>query len=147
MSVALIKGVTDQTKDAQRPSVLVDSQGRIIVTDGGPSWTAIRGTAGAPGEAVRSADMSTAADLTAAPNAGQKLVVTDILFSTDTAMQFDFQEETTGKVLLRIFAAANSAYQFTLRSKLKTITADKKLQGKASVAGNVAVSVSYYSEA
>jgi hypothetical protein len=62
-------------------------------------------------------------------------------------MRVDFKLETAGTVLFSIYMAANSAGQITIRSKFKLATADKKLMVRTSVAGNVAVTAAYYSEA
>lgn len=108
--------------------------------DAGPSWTSTV-------TYTTSADMSTAAALTAAPTTGQKIVVTDIIFSTDTAMNFEFEEETAGTVFVKVYCAANSVVQITPRVPIKLATANKKLFGDASGAGNVAITVTYHSEA
>lgn len=136
-----------------RAVVLIDSSGTEIGTadnplranDAGPAWTSVYGVSGAR---VTSADMSGAdAALTDAPTAGQKLVVTDVLLSADTTMRVDLKEETTGTVLASAYVAANSTVQVTFRGKLKLATADKRLLGRTSVAGNVAILAGYYSEA
>ncbi|MDA8217616.1 MAG: hypothetical protein M0Z94_08380 [Dehalococcoidales bacterium] len=113
--------------------------------DSGPAWTASLGVAGA---AVTSANAS-AADLavTDAPTAGQKLVITDVVASADTAMNLSFKEETSGTLILKIFLPANGSAQITPRGKVKLATANKALVVRASAAGNLAVTVSYYSEA
>lgn len=108
--------------------------------DAGPSQTITR-------TFTASADMTSAADLTAAPTAGQKLAIMDIIVSSDTIMDFSFEEETSSTVLLQVFLAANSTVSLHLRGLLKTVVADKKLLGKASVAGNVAITMIYFSEA
>lgn len=94
-----------------------------------------------------SADMTTAAAITAAPTSGQKIVAMDILISTDTAMSFDIEEETSATVFAKVYLPANGSAQVTLRGYLKAAVADKKLMGKASVAGNVAITAVYFSEA
>lgn len=108
--------------------------------DGGPGWVSKT-------TYTTSADMSTAAALTDAPISGEYLVIDDIFFSSDTALNFEFEEETSGTVFLKVYVAANSALQLTPRGKLKLPTADKKLFGDASGAGNVAITVFYHSEA
>ena len=113
-------------------------------TDGGPSWTSSYGVSSA---AVVSADMTTAAAVTDAPTGGQKIVVDDIVVSTDTAMNILFECETSGVDIFKVFLPANGSAQITPRGKVKLATADKKLTAKASVAGNVAVTVTYHSEA
>lgn len=108
--------------------------------DNGPQWTPTR-------TYTTSADMSTAAAISPAPTGGQKLVATDIIVSTDTAMNFSIQEETSATVFAKVYLAANTTAQITLRSFLKTAVADKKFFGKASVSGNVAITCITYSEA
>jgi hypothetical protein len=112
--------------------------------DAGPAWTSAFGVSSA---AVVSADMTSAAALTDAPTAGQKLVIVDIVASSDTAMNILFEEETSGTDIFKVFVPANGMVQITPRGKVKLATADKKLTGKASVAGNVAFTVTYFSEA
>ena len=108
-------------------------------TDNGPHWTSSY-------LYTVSADATGIVDVTAAPTGGQKIVVTDIICSTDTAMNLIFQEETSGTAVLKLFLPANGSAQITPRSKFKLPTADKKLRVDASVAGNIAVTVFYYSE-
>ena len=94
-----------------------------------------------------SADMTTAAAITAAPAAGLKIVATDILVSSDTAMLFDVEMETSGNVLAAVRLPANGTAQITLRGFLKGDTAAKKLMGKASATGNVYITAVYYTAA
>lgn len=101
---------------------------------------------GVSGASVLSADMTTAAAMTDAPTSGEKLVILDIIASADTAMSLLFEEETSGTDIFKVFLPANGTVQITPRGKIKLATANKKLTGKASVAGNVAVTVTYYSE-
>src|SRR3990170_4546229 len=100
--------------------------------DAGPNQTITR-------TCTTSADMQTAADITAAPTAGQKIVLTDLILSVGTTMSLTIQMETSGNVLAKVYMAANSTVQITLRGFLKGDTADKKIQCDASAAGNVAI--------
>ncbi len=93
-----------------------------------------------------SADMTTEAAITAAPDSGLKIVGIDFVISTDTTMSFTIQEETSATVFAKVFLPANGVVQLTPRGYLKTEVADKKFFGKASVAGNVAVTAIYFSE-
>ena len=114
--------------------------------DAGPAWTSVFGVAGVP---FTSADQHSAvASVTDAPTSGQKLVITDLIVSVDTAMSVTFKEETSGTVIFGPwYCSANSGpMQITLRSKKKLPTADKKLQVITSVAGNITVSAGYFSE-
>lgn len=108
--------------------------------DDGPQWTSSF-------KYTTSADMTTPADLTVAPTGGQKLVITDIILSSDTEMLFVFQEETSSTVIGAVRLGANATIQLTPRSGWKLPVADKKLQGDASTAGNVYITCFYYSEA
>ena len=109
-------------------------------TDGGPAQTVTR-------TYTASADMTTAAAITAAPTAGLKVAAMDLIISTDTAMSFSVQEETSATVFAKVFLPANGTAQLTPRGYLKATVADKKLMGKASVAGNVTITAIYFSEA
>ena len=108
--------------------------------DDGPQWTSVY-------TYTTSADMTTPADLTVAPTGGQKLVITDIIISSDTQMLFVFLEETSATVIGAVRLAEDATIQITPRSKWKLPVADKKLQGDASIAGNVYLTIFYYSEA
>lgn len=112
-------------------------------TDAGPAWTTVFGVSSA---AVTSADMTTATAVTAAPTSSQKLVITDIVVAADTAMFVLFQEETSGTLIFKVWVPAGGTVQITPRGKIKLATADKKLTADASVAGNIAITVAYYSE-
>lgn len=113
--------------------------------DAGPSWTSVFGISAAR---FTSADQHSAvASVTDAPTSGQKLVITDLVVSVDTAMSVSFKEETSGTVLYTLYMAANGVAQITPRGKMKLATADKHLQVLTSVAGNVSVTAFYYSEA
>lgn len=109
-------------------------------TDSGPAWTVVR-------TYTTSADMTTAAEITAAPTSGQKIVADDILVSTDTEMLFTVQMETSANALHSLRLPANGTAQITLRDGLKGDAANKKMMGKASVAGNVYITACYHSEA
>src|SRR4051812_28783851 len=79
--------------------------------DAGPSWTSVFGVGGVP---FASADAHSAAvAVTDAPTSGQKLVITDIVVSVDTAMSVTFTEETSGTVIAKFYMAANGVAQIT----------------------------------
>lgn len=117
------------------------------LSDAGPAWTSVWGVAGVP---FTSADQHSAvASVTDAPTAGQKLVIDDLILSTDTDMTVTFKEETSGTVIFGpwYLTAKGGAMQVTPRGKKKLATANKKLQVITSVAGNITVQASYHSEA
>lgn len=114
-------------------------------TDGGPAWASVFGVSGI---AFTSSDAQTAAAVTDAPTSGQKLVIVDLVISSDTAMFLIFHEESTaGTVIFKVFIPANGTIQITPRGKVKLPTVNKKLMVDASAAGNIAVTATYYSEA
>jgi len=124
-------------------NALTDAQLRataVPTSDAGASWLQSYTT-------TTSADMTGAADLTAAPTSGQKIVIDDVLLSSDTALYIDLLEETTATLIARVYLPAGGTAQFTPRGRVKLPTANKKLRGDASVAGNVAILVVYHSEA
>jgi hypothetical protein len=114
------------------------------IEDAGPAWTQGR-------KFVSSADMSAGADLTDAPEASKKIVIDDILLSSSNAnaIVVTLEEETSGADLWKINLPAGGVpgMQITLRGKLKLATANKKLRGVASAAGQVDITVLYHSEA
>lgn len=125
---------------ASLPVVIASDQTAIPVSDAGPSWTsAYLHTA--------SADATGGADVTAAPASGQKIVVDDVIVSVDTEMKVIFEEETSGTDVLVLYMPAYATAQVTPRGKIKLATADKKLRVDTSVAGNIAITVVYHSEA
>ena len=122
---------------------LTDAQLRataVPTSDAGASWLQSYTT-------TTSADMTGAADLTSAPTSGQRIVIDDVLLSSDTALYIDLLEETSGTLIARVYLPAGGTAQFTPRGKLKLPSANKKLRGDASLAGNVAITVLYHSEA
>jgi hypothetical protein len=108
--------------------------------DAGPAWTSAY-------QHTASADASGGADLTAAPTAGQKICIDDVVISVGAALTVTLEEETSGTDLMLFYMAANSTIQITPRGKWKLPTADKKLRLDTSGAGNIAVMVTYHSEA
>jgi len=116
--------------------VLLDSS--ASVQDGGPSQTLTR-------TYTTSADMTTAADITPAPGSGEKIHALDILVSSDTQMLFSVQMETSANVLAAVRLPEDGTVQITLRGEIVADAANKKLQGKASAAGNVYITAVTYS--
>lgn len=115
------------------------------VKDGGFAFTTSLGVTGAR---FTSADASgAAASITDAPTTGQKIVLTDIILSSDTALRLDLKEETSGTILASIYMGAGTTVNVVTRGKLKLATANKKLQIQASAAGNISATAIFYSEA
>lgn len=117
---------------------------KVYAVDGGAGWTTVFGVSGAR---FTSADQSGGvASVSDAPTSGQKLVITDIKISVDTAMKVTFREETSGTVVDEVYMTANSTVNLITRGKFKLATANKKLQVQTSAAGNISVNAFYYSE-
>jgi hypothetical protein len=104
---------------------------------------------GVSGARFSSSNLSTAfSGITDAPTSGQKLVITDIIISTDADMRVDFATEgATGTILESIYMKAGDSANLTTRGKRKLPTADKKLMAKTSATGNITLNPYYYSEA
>ena len=114
-------------------------------SDAGPSWNSSFGVAGV---AFASADAQTAAAVTDAPESGERLVITDLIVSSDTDLALTFHEESTAAtVIFKVYIPANGTIQITPRGKVKLPTVNKKLMVDASAAGNITVTAVYYSEA
>jgi hypothetical protein len=90
-----------------------------------------------------------AVDISAAPVAGQKLVLTGLIISAGAAMNVTLKEQTSGTVLAGPFyLPANGSVVIPPGSRiLKTQTADKKIQAIASVAGGLTIETWAFSEA
>ena len=116
----------------------------VKTTDGGDGHTSSRGVNGAR---FASSDQTTEVSVTDAPVTGQKLVITDLLMSSDTALRLDFRIESDATVIETFYMAAGETKQFTPRAKWKLPTANKKLQVIASAAGNISITAFYHSEA
>lgn len=112
--------------------------------DAGTLYTTSLGVTSAT---VESADATTPAAITDAPTTGQKIVVLDIIASSDAAVWLEFEEETSGTILFKCYMAADSTVQITPRGKVKLATANKRLMVDAEGAANIAVTCLYYSEA
>ncbi len=94
-----------------------------------------------------SSNMSAAAaDLSTAPPTGQHLVITDILIGVDTAMLFQFLEESSGTCVGTVDLIAGGSIFISPRGRWELPVAAKKLQGKAGASGNVHIAVWYYFE-
>jgi hypothetical protein len=139
-----IGGAVIVTSGNVNVSGTVGIQGVVPTYDAGPYWTSAFGVTGSA--AVLANITGTPTPITDVPTSGQKLVVTDVLLSVDTAMNILLQEETSGNTYVKIFLPANGTVQWTPRSKVKLATANKRLTAKASVGGNVAITTNYYSE-
>jgi hypothetical protein len=114
----------------------------VISTDGGPSWTTARFTI--DGEDPGTGDVF----VTAAPTAGEKIIIDDIIISSQSVdMRIVFKEETSNTVLLPINLLAGLVPQLTTRGKIKLPTADKRLVMSSSVVGLVDGVILYHSEA
>ena len=112
---------------------------RRPAADAGPGWASSY-------THTASADMTTTAAISASPSTGKYLVIDDVIFSTDTAMNFTIEDETAGTDILKFYCPANTTIQITPRGKIRLPVSNKKAYGKASVAGNVAITLCYHSE-
>lgn len=106
--------------------------------DAGPSQTLTR-------TFTTSADMTTAAAITPAPAAGQRIYALDILVSVAAAMNVQILMETSNNVLARLDFPGAGAAQVTLRGILMGDADAKKMFGKASTAGQVSFTMITFS--
>lgn len=109
------------------------------IKDNGPAWEVTR-------TLTKSADMTTAAAISAAPASDENLFADDVIISSDTAMSFTLQEETSTTELCKVFVPVNGTVVLSPRDGIKCPVAGKRLFGKASAAGNVAITVCQHSE-
>lgn len=104
------------------------------MTDTGPAWVA-RGTnfQGVSNAAVAFTS-TTEADVSPSPTSGLKIMIDDILVTSDVAAKVDIKEETSGTILFSIQFAGAGSVQITPRNGIKLPTADKKVRAKWSAA-------------
>jgi hypothetical protein len=119
----------------------------ILMKDQGPTQSF-----GVAGQTFTSADQHSApAPVTDAPAAGMKLVISDCEISCDTPMSLSFTEETTGKLVAKVFMSptppGTPVYNLAKAGRRKLSTAGKRLMVQTSVPGNIAITAHYYSEA
>ncbi|HEY3897377.1 MAG TPA: hypothetical protein VGM54_02125 [Chthoniobacter sp.] len=115
----------------------------ILSLDGGSFYP---GSIGVSGQCVQNSNATGGIPVTDAPVSGQRLVITDIRFSSDTQLQMNFIDQSTNAVLFTEYVSANSGGQITLRGKVKLASPDATLGVQTNTTGNIAVTVSYYSE-
>lgn len=104
---------------------------------------------GVGGAAFVSADASAApAPITDAPATGQKIVCDELVLSSDTAnITITITEETTGKILYRIYITTNQSIVLVGNDRFKLSTPNTRIMLQASKAGNVSATAFWYSEA
>lgn len=110
------------------------------VKNAGPNWTKAH-------THVASADASAGVELSAAPTAGQKIVLVGLVISTTTALTITVEDETAGTDQLVFIVPANSQPIRLENLFLKLPVADKKLILKTSGAGQIYATATYFSEA
>ena len=113
----------------------------------GTSWTEVHGVSGAP---VNNDDFSTARDITDAPEAGKRIVLSGVVIGnqSDNDIAVTLIEETSGTVLFGPHTIpANSTLPLAMFNALcECATADKVIQVQADVAGNLTIDSYYRSE-
>lgn len=148
-SITVVQDATARSAISLWKAILNILIGGIKTTDNGPAWASVHGVSGVP---FTSADQhSGLASVTDAPTNGQKLVITDLIVSNNSAVaiQFTFKEETSGTPIVTgpLSLQAGMATQYTTRGKAwKISTANKKLQVITDVAGAIMVDAHYFSE-
>jgi len=91
-----------------------------------------------------SADAQSATEIKAATT-GKRIYITDIIISTDTALNLQIQDDASTPIVLieDLFLPANSVFSKSFKIPLRT-TAGQALDVIASAAGNISVSVAGY---
>ena len=94
---------------------------------------------------VTSANATSATQVKAAGAAGTNIYVTDLVISTDTAMNIQLQDNTGTPVVMmeQMYFPANSIFSKSFKTPLKVTTA-KDLNMIASATGNISVTVTGY---
>lgn len=93
-----------------------------------------------------SALAATPVSVTDVPTTGNKVVLTDLYISVDTACNIIVQMETSANVLASFFMAASSTVPATMRGFLKGDTNGKRIQVRSSVTTKCTVTAVYFYE-
>ena len=125
----------DVGADADAARLLTDRYGRLCI---GKQPQAAKAT-------LDNADTTTAREIVAA-TASRKVYITSLIISVDTAGSYWLEDGDATAVSSKMYFAANGgcAITFPEGTPLSTPTANKALNVKGSVSGNVGVTVTYY---
>jgi hypothetical protein len=128
-----------------------DLDAEPLQIENGLLWTGNKTLAtsyGVTSAVFSSADATTAAAVTDAPTATQKIVIDDVIISSITATNFRIECETSAVGVLQVFTTTTAPGVIVLKGLgIKLATADKKAMIKAANAGQVYCTVTYHSEA
>jgi hypothetical protein len=122
--------------DFKYPSTVLNNT--VYSQDAGTYWTSTQ-------QYSTSANASsTALAITGTPTSTKRIVLDDLLISTDTAMSATIRT-TGGTTFAKLYLYASAPIQLTFRNGLKSPTADLAVEILTSVSGNITVTSSYHS--
>lgn len=111
----------------------------IYSKDDGPKWTSTQ-------QYSTSADASsTPLAITGTPTSGKRIVIDDLLISTNTALTLTIRTSTPTTFAI-IHVQASSPVQLTFRNGLSAPAIDVAAQILTSASGTICVTCSYHSE-
>lgn len=116
------------------------------MTDTGAIWVNTGGNFQGVSNIAVPFTSTTETDVSPAPASNQKIMIDDMIISSDVAARVDIKEETSGSVLAVIHFAGAGTVQLTPRNGLKLPTAGKKVRAKWSAtpaAGSVLINGHY----
>jgi hypothetical protein len=95
---------------------------------------------------INSADATSATQVKAAAGASTYIYITDIIVSTDTAMNFKIQDDegTPGVLIQSTYVAANGGFVANFATPIKQPTANADIDVLASASGNISVTINGY---
>lgn len=112
------------------------------VADAGHAYESRYGIAKSP---FASANQSaSAAAVTDTPDLDHVIWITDLLISSDAAMLLTFTEETSARVVAKIYVGAGQTLQFTPRGNWVLVVPGKRLMVQSSASGNISILPFYY---
>src|SRR5512138_2006326 len=108
-------------QNGYRVVVSVDGiNGTASARDAGPSWVPAQ-------KHTASADLTTAAAITLAPDTGQRVVIDDLIVSSAVATTLTLQMENTADVLAVLSIPASSVTQITPRDGFRADVAGARI--------------------
>lgn len=139
VKVGAVAKETDSTDpgsvaENDRTNLIADRNGRLFVNISHPNlWTANNNFAGA----------QTDTSIKAAPGEGLSLYITDVILTTDTAMNIQLEDGDDADVIPPLYFAANGGASMNFQTAIR-LTANRSLTITSSAGGNHSVLVNGY---
>ena len=93
-----------------------------------------------------SADAQSGVDITYKSRPNQRIVIDDLIISTDTTLKLSIRNKKSGVVVAGLYLLSNSWGQLTLRDGIRADALNDSFQVITSAAGNITVTAAWHNE-